>query len=109
MKDEIKKEFIPEDYENMVHKKLQNLKQWDLDVSTYTQEFHSFSLKERMYESEKQKLARYINGLKYSIQYELTLVSMDYVHKCFLLALKIEDKKKRKGDQNNRGGRGKKL
>ncbi|XP_057849726.2 uncharacterized protein LOC131060503 [Cryptomeria japonica] len=104
MKAELKKQFVPDDYEVTLHKKLQNLKQKDLDVSTYTQEFHNLTLKAKMFETEKQKLARYINGLKYSIQDELTLVSVESVHKCFQLALKIEEKQKRRGEQSK--GRG---
>ncbi|XP_059067510.1 uncharacterized protein LOC131858325 [Cryptomeria japonica] len=104
MKAELKRQFVPDDYEVTLHKKLQNLKQKDLDVSTYTQEFHNLTLKAKMFETEKQKLARYINGLKYSIQDELTLVSVESVHKCFQLALKIEEKQKRRGEQSK--GRG---
>ena len=55
-----------------------------------------------MYETEKKKLARYVNGLKYSIQDELTLIIVGSVHQCFNIALKIEEKHKRKGDANNR-------
>ncbi|XP_059067542.1 uncharacterized protein LOC131858346 [Cryptomeria japonica] len=104
MKAELKRQFVPDDYEVTLHKKLQNLKQKDLDVSTYTQEFHNLTLKAKMFETEKQKLARYINGLKYSIQDELTLVNVESVHKCFQLALKIEEKQKRRGEQSK--GRG---
>ena len=56
-----------------------------------------------MYETEKQKLARYVNGLKYNIQDELTLITLGSVHQCFNMALKIEEKHKRKGDRSNRG------
>ncbi|XP_059067541.1 uncharacterized protein LOC131858345 [Cryptomeria japonica] len=104
MKAELKRQFVPDDYEVTLHKKLQNLKQKDLDVSSYTQEFHNLTLKAKMFETEKQKLARYINGLKYSIQDELTLVSVESVHKCFQLALKIKEKQKRRGEQSK--GRG---
>ena len=103
MKVEIRKQFIPEDYEVLVHKRLQNLKQRDLDVSTYTQEFHNLTLKAKMYEKEKQKLARYVNGLKYSIQDELTLITLGSIHQFFNMALKIEEKHKRKGETSSRG------
>ena len=92
MKIKIRKQFIPEDYEVLVHKRLQNIRQRDLDVSTYTQEFHNLTLRAKMYETEKQKPARYINGLKYSIQDELTLITLGSVHQCFNMALKFEEK-----------------
>ena len=103
MKTEIRKQFILEDYEVLVHKRLQSLRQRDLDVSTYTQEFHNLTLRAKMYEIEKQKLARYVNGLKYSIQDELTLITLGLVHQCFNMALKIEEKHKRKGETSSRG------
>ena len=95
-----------------MHKRLQNLRQRNLDVSTYTQEFHNLILRAKMYEIEKQKLARYVNGLKYSIQDELTLITLGSIHQCFNMALKFEEKHKRKGETssggrcNNNRGRG---
>ena len=103
MKAEIRKQFIPDDYEMLVHKTLQNHKQGDLDVSTYTQEFHNLTLRAKVYKTEKQKLTRYVNGLKYSIQDDLTLITLASVHQCFNMALKIEEKHKRREDTNNRG------
>lgn len=103
---EIKKQFVPEDYEVALHKKLHNLKQKDMDVSTYTEEFHKLTLKTKISETENQKLARYLNGLKYSIQDELSLFNPESVHKCHQMALKIEEKQRKRGEQINRGGRG---
>ena len=87
----------------LVHKRLQNLRQRDLDVSTYTQEFHNLTPRAKMYETDKKKLGRYVNGLKYSIQDELTLITLGLVHQCFNMALKIEEKHKRKGETSSRG------
>ncbi|XP_059067896.1 uncharacterized protein LOC131858615 [Cryptomeria japonica] len=103
---EIKKQFVPEDYEVSLHKKLQNLKQKDMDVSTYTEEFHKMNLKAKVPENEKQKLARYLNGLKFSIQDELSLFNPETVHKCFQMALRIEEKQKRRHDASSSRGRG---
>jgi len=78
-----------------------------MDVSTYTEEFHKMTLKAKMPENEKQKLARYLNGLKFSIKDELNLFNSETVHKCFQMALRIEDKQRRKGDFGNSSkGRG---
>ena len=103
MKAEIINQFIPDDYEVLVHKRMQNLKQRDLDVNTYTQEFHNMTLRAKMYEIEKKILVRYVNSLKYSIQDELMLITLGLVHKCFNMALKIEEKHKRKGETSSRG------
>ena len=56
-----------------------------------------------MYETEKKNFARYVNGLKYSIQDELTLITFVLVHQCFNMALKIEEKHKRKWETSSRG------
>ena len=64
---EIIKHFVPEDYEVRLHKRLHNLKQKDMDVTTYTQEFNTLTLRAKLYENEKQKLARYISELRYII------------------------------------------
>ena len=40
MKLEVKRQFIPKDYEVLVHQKLQALRQNDMDVGAYTEEFH---------------------------------------------------------------------
>ena len=102
MKAEVKKQFVPDDYEVLINQRLQNLKQRDMDVSGYTQEFHNLTLRAKVNETSKQKLARYVNGLKISIQDELTLINLESVHQCFNLALKIEEKLKRRSE-NNRG------
>ncbi len=59
-------------YEVSFHKKLQNLRQKDLDVRGYIEESHKMTLRSRLSESGSQKLARYLNGLKYSVQGELS-------------------------------------
>ena len=60
-----------------------------------------------MTETERQKLTRYLQGLKYSIQDELALFNPNSVHACFQMALRIEEKLKRKSDSQNKnkGGR----
>lgn len=104
MKAEIRRQFVPEDYEILVNQRLHNLRQRDADVSTYTQEFHNLTLRAKVNETNKQKLARYVSGLKFSIQDELALINLESVHQCFNLALKIEEKHKRRGESNK--GRG---
>ena len=39
-----------------------------MDVSAYTQEFHTLTLRAKLYENKNKKLARYISGLRYNIQ-----------------------------------------
>ena len=51
------KQFFPQDYEVMLHKRLHNLKQEDMDVSAYTQKFHTLTLRDNLYENEKKNIA----------------------------------------------------
>ncbi|XP_059064780.1 uncharacterized protein LOC131856855 [Cryptomeria japonica] len=74
-----------------------------MDVSTYTEEFLKLCIKAKTIETEEENLARCINGLKFSIQDELNLHTLGNVHKCYQMALKVEEKFKKKQDRNNRG------
>ena len=86
-----------------MHQKLQILRQKDLEVGAYTEEFHKLTLRAQVLENEKQKLARNLNGLKYSIKDELVLFNPKTFHQFYQMALKIEEKFKRKNDSHGRG------
>lgn len=48
-----------------MYKKLQNLRQRELDVNAYIEEFHKLSLRsKKKHEEEADKVARYVNGLR---------------------------------------------
>ena len=63
----VMKQFVLEDYEVVLHKRLHNLNQKDMYVSAYTQAFHTLTLRSKLYKNEKQNLARYISCLRYNI------------------------------------------
>ena len=56
-----------------------------------------------MTEDESLKVARYLNGLKWNIQEEMALLSPKTVHQCYQLAIKIEERNKRKHDHSSKG------
>ena len=62
-----------------------------MDISTYTKEFQKLSLRSKLVEPERVKVARYLNGLRMNIQEELQLLSPNTVAKCYQLALKLEE------------------
>ena len=98
MKSEIKRKFVPKDYEVLIHQRLQSLRQKDLDIGAYIEEFHKLTLRGLVPENEKQKLARYFNRLKYSIKDELVLFNPKNVHQCYQMVFKINEKIKRRND-----------
>ncbi len=72
-----------------------------MDVDSYTEEFLKLCMKTNMAEDEEDKLARYMNGLKVPIQEELSLHYPTTVNKCHQMALKVEEKWKRKKNFGN--------
>ena len=48
-------------------------------------------------------MARYLGGIKWNIQEELIPWTPTNFYKCYQLALKIEEKNRKKGDPNFRG------
>lgn len=96
MLSKIREAYILEDYEIQLHRRRQNLRQKELDVSTYTEEFQKLCLRSKIQEDENVKVARYLNGLRWNIQEELSLLCPTTVQKCYQLALKVEERSKKK-------------
>ena len=67
----VKENYLLKDYEVKLHQKRPNLKQRDMDISTYTKEFQKLSLRSKLVEPKSVKVARYLNGLRMNIQEEL--------------------------------------
>ena len=63
----LKAKFIPADYELELFKKLQNLKQKDMTMKDYTEEFYRLTIRSAHRELSKDKVAQYINGLRFNI------------------------------------------
>ena len=76
-------------------------------MNAYSEEFHRLTLKAKKQEEELERVARYLNGLRMKIQEEISLLALDTLGKCFQLALKVEEKLKRKSErrQGGRSGR----
>jgi hypothetical protein len=45
-------------------------------VKEYTEEFYKLNIREKHKENDKKKFARYINGLRYDIQYDISMITM---------------------------------
>ncbi|XP_057822251.1 uncharacterized protein LOC131034698 [Cryptomeria japonica] len=103
MVEKLKGKFLLRDYEVQLFKKLQSLKQKDLDVKKYTDEFYKLSIRVGRDEDEVEKVARYLGGLRFNIQDELVVANPRTVEEYFQLALRVEEKIERKQDKSNKG------
>ncbi|KAH9304342.1 hypothetical protein KI387_008746, partial [Taxus chinensis] len=76
-------------------RRFQNLRQKDLSIEEYTNEFYKLSIRVEQGESEEKKATRYINGLSYTIQDELSMLRIHSLDDAYQLALKAKEKNKR--------------
>ncbi|KAH7573435.1 hypothetical protein JRO89_XS03G0148100 [Xanthoceras sorbifolium] len=62
MKEKLKAQFLPRDYEEALYQRVQNLWQRDKTVKEYTQEFHRITLRSNLVETETQLEAKLNRG-----------------------------------------------
>jgi hypothetical protein len=70
----MKSKFIPKDYQITMFQKMQNLRQKLMLVKEYTEEFYKINIRASHRESDDEKVSRYMNGLRYDIQYEMSMM-----------------------------------
>jgi hypothetical protein len=63
----MKAKFIPRYYHITLFQRMQNLRQKLMTVKEYTEEFYRLNNKASHQESNDEKVARYMNGLRYKI------------------------------------------
>ena len=91
----LKTKFIPADYELELLKRLQNLNNKDMTVKDYTEEFYKLTIRSRHRELSKEKVARYINGLRFNIQDEIGMLKISSVDDAYQYALRAEEETSR--------------
>jgi hypothetical protein len=57
-------------------------------VKEYTEEFYKINIREGHRERNDEKMARYMNGLWYDIQYEMSMMIIQNVEDAYHMALK---------------------
>jgi hypothetical protein len=72
-------------------------------VKGHTEEFYKLNIRTGKREKDEEKFARYINGLRYEIQDEISMMSIRIVEDAYQFALKVEEKLARKQSQQGRG------
>jgi hypothetical protein len=55
---------------------MQNLRQKLMSVKEYTVEFYRMNIRVGHQENNDEKVSRYMNGLQYDIQYEMSMMSI---------------------------------
>jgi uncharacterized protein YjbK len=67
-----------------------------MSVKEYTEEFYKLNIRVGHHESNDEKVARYMNGLRYEIQDEMSMMTIRTVEDAYQMALKAEEKLSRK-------------
>ncbi|PKU77096.1 hypothetical protein MA16_Dca001702 [Dendrobium catenatum] len=90
MKQLLRGHYLPTDYEQMLYQQYQHCRQGNRSVNDYTEEFYRLSARNNLNETANQLVARYIGGLKDSIQDKLELNSVWSLSQAVNYALKVE-------------------
>jgi hypothetical protein len=92
----MKAKFIPKDYQITLFMRMQNLRQKLMTMKEYTEEFYKINIREGHRENDDEKVARYMNGLRYEIQDEMSMITLRTIEDAYQMALKDEEKMSRK-------------
>ena len=105
MEKKLKEKFLLVDYIQTLFQRFQNLKQNLSPREDYTSKFNKWSICVDQLETCEQMAAKYVNGLKLSIQDELGMHRVSRMEEAYQLTLKVEEKKSRQYFQRNKGSR----
>ena len=87
---------MPKEYQLNLIRHLHKLRQNTMIVKEYKKEFFRLSIRARHTEGGLERVVRYINGLRYDIQDELSLLNLKTVEYEYQVASKVEEKLLRK-------------
>ena len=63
-----------------------------MTVKEYTKEFYRLNIRTGQKEKDDENFSRYINGLRYEIQDEISMMTMRIVEDAYQITLKAEEK-----------------
>jgi hypothetical protein len=99
----MKAKFIPKDYQINLFRRMHNLRQKGMIVKEYTKEFYRLNIRAGHHENDDEKFSIYMNGLRYEIQDEMSMVTIKNVEDAYHIASKAEVKLVQKQGQRGRG------
>jgi hypothetical protein len=73
-----------------------------MTLKEYIEEFYRMNIRTGQRDKDDEKIVRYINGLRYEIQDEISMMTMTTVEDAYHIALKVEEKLARNQSQRNR-------
>ena len=82
-----------------MYKKMIDFRQKEMDVQKYIEEFHKLDIRVDHDEEMEEKIARYMGGLRLNIQDEFSLSTLRSVDECYQLALKSQEKIRRRQEK----------
>ena len=91
------------DYDLDLLKKMQGLKQAIKSVQEHNKDFYQILIITDHAKVDKEKVTRYLNGLKSSIQDEINMVQMTSIEEVYHFSLRVEEKMRKKFDNKNSG------
>jgi hypothetical protein len=103
MVEKMKAKFIPRDYKITLFRRMKNLRLKLMSLKEYTEEFYRINIKAGHREKNDEKVARYMNGLRYDIKDEMIMMTIGNVEDSYQISLKSEEKMSRKQGQRGRG------
>eukprot|EP00253_Pinus_taeda_P026966 PITA_26966 len=106
MEAKMKEKFLPKDYQIMLYRQVQNLKQRGMTVKEFTEEFYKLNLRAGYVEDTPEKIARFVNGLRGEILDEIGILSPRTLDNAYQFALKAEEKINQKQNARRGGGTG---
>jgi hypothetical protein len=63
-----------------------------MSMKEYTEEFYKINIRACHWESDDEKFAIYMNGLRYDIQDEMSMMTIQNVEDAYQIALKAKEK-----------------
>ena len=97
----IKCQFMPKDYQLTLIRQLQNIRKKGVTFKEYTEEFFKLHIRDVQMQGDIERVVRYINGLRYEIKYDISLLNMNIVEDAYQAASRVQEKLIRKQNQKN--------